>query len=132
MIKKFDIADSKMAEETLNIQLSAYMIEAKLLNSYQIPPLKDTVETLQQCGESFYGYFSNEELFGLMAIKNVRGVIDIHRLAVHPKYFRKGIAKMLLSHLENEIREATSIIVSTGSKNVPAIRFYERMGFYKT
>ncbi|WP_157059235.1 GNAT family N-acetyltransferase [Viridibacillus arvi] len=42
--------------------------------------------------------------------------MDIHRLIVHPKYFRKGIAKMLLDFIECNIEGIKTIIVTTGSK----------------
>jgi hypothetical protein len=32
-------------------------VEANIIGSYAIPPLKDTVDKLQQCGESFFGYY---------------------------------------------------------------------------
>jgi hypothetical protein len=33
-----------------------------MIDSVEIPPLKDTVDTLQQCEENFYGYYINGEL----------------------------------------------------------------------
>lgn len=65
-------------------------------------------------------------------MKNENGLVDIHRLAVHPKYFRKGIAQRLLDFIERDLKDWTMIVVSTGSKNEPAIKFYEKNGFLKT
>ena len=111
LIEKIDITNPKFAEEVLNIQIPSYMIEAELINFYEIPPLKDTVDTLQQCGETFYGYYLNEELSGVISIKIANGVLDIHRLMVHPKHFRKGIAKMLLDFIERCEKGIERIIV---------------------
>ena len=132
MINKIDITDPKLAKEVLNIQISSYKVEAELIDFYEIPPLKDSIDTLQQCGETFYGYYLDEELCGVISIKVEKCVMDIHRLMVHPKHFRKGIAKMLLNFIESNENGITTIIVSTGSKNTPAIHFYEKSGFSKT
>ncbi|CAH0315953.1 putative N-acetyltransferase YvbK [Peribacillus sp. Bi96] len=129
MIKKIDMTNPKLAEDVLNIQLPSYMVEAELIHFYEIPPLKDTVDTLQQSGETFYGYYLNDELSGVISIKVEKGIIDIHRLMVHPTHFRKGISKMLLEFIENNEKDIETIIVSTGSKNTPAINFYEKNGF---
>ncbi|MFJ7183781.1 GNAT family N-acetyltransferase [Lysinibacillus xylanilyticus] len=132
MITKIDITNLKFAEEVLNIQIASYKVEAEIIDFYDIPPLKDTVYTLQQCGETFFGYYLNEELCGVISIKVVNSIIDIHRLMVHPKHFKKGIAKMLLDFIENDIEGFEKIIVSTGSKNTPAVTFYLKNGFSKT
>ncbi|MCS1384528.1 GNAT family N-acetyltransferase [Lysinibacillus sphaericus] len=132
MIKKVDITNLKLAEEVLNIQIPSYKIEAEIIDFYDIPPLKDTVYTLQQCGETFFGYYVKEELCGVISIKVENGIIDIHRLMVHPKHFKKGIAKILLDFIENANEGFETIIVSTGSKNTPAVTFYLKNGFSKT
>jgi predicted acetyltransferase len=41
---------------------------------------------------------------------------------VHPKEFRKGIAKELLQFVEKGNIGYGKMIVSTGSKNIPAIK----------
>jgi ribosomal protein S18 acetylase RimI-like enzyme len=56
--------------------------------------------------------------------------MDIHRLIVDPDHFRKGIAQSLLSYAERQ-EGIKRINVSTGSKNTPAVRFYEKNGFQK-
>jgi len=132
LIKKIDITNLKFVEEVLNIQIPSYKVEAEIIDFYDIPPLKDTVYTLQQCGETFFGYYLNEELCGVISIKVENSIIDIHRLMVHPKHFKKGIAKMLLDFIENDIEGFEKIIVSTGSKNTPAVTFYLKNGFSKT
>lgn len=132
MIKKIDITNSKLTEEVLSIQLSSYRVEAELIKFYDIPPLKDTVSILQRCGETFYGCYVDGELGGVISIKVEDGLIDIHRLMVHPKHFRKGIASRLLEFVESNGDGDETLIVSTGSKNAPAIYFYEKSGFVKT
>ena len=128
MIKIIDISNSKNAEDVLNIQIPSYKVEAEIIGSYEIPPLKDTVYTLQHCGETFFGYYENEELCGVISIKVDGDGVDIHRLIVHPNHFRKGIAQMLLNFIETKFHGET-IKVATGSKNIPAVSFYKKNGF---
>lgn len=128
MIKEINISNRKNAEKVLNVQIPSYKVEAEIIGSYEIPPLKDTVDTLQQCGETFFGYYFNVELWGAISIKVENDKVDIHRLIVHPSHFRKGIAQRLLNFLESNI-DFKTIKVATGSKNTPAVRFYKKNGF---
>lgn len=132
MIKKMDITKPSLAKEVLKIQIPSYKVEAELIGFDEIPPLKDTVETLQRCEEIFYGFYKNEQLSGAISIKIENGVMDIHRLFVHPKQFKKGIAKKLLDFVQTNETGFETIIVTTGSSNVPAINFYQKNGFLKT
>ena len=132
LIKKIDITDPEIAEEVLSVQLPSYRVEAELIDCHDIPPLRDTISTLQRCGETFYGCYVDEDLGGVISIKLEEGLIDIHRLMVHPKHFRKGIARRLLEFIESDGEGDETLIVSTGSKNAPAIYFYEKSGFVKT
>ena len=54
MIKKIDITNPIFAKEVLNVQIPAYKVEAEIIDYYDIPPLRDTVETLQQSQETFF------------------------------------------------------------------------------
>lgn len=129
MILQIDVTNPLTANEVLAVQIPSYTVEAKLINFYDIPALKDSVETLQKCGESFYGYYEQGILVGAISLKVDGGVVDIHRLIVHPEHFRKGIAKQLLNFVMKEIQDIHTIIVSTGSKNSPAVLFYLKNGF---
>ncbi|MER2040523.1 GNAT family N-acetyltransferase [Desemzia incerta] len=128
MIKKIDLKNSEQAKEVLQLQISAYKVEAELIEYDAIPPLKDTIETLQQTDELFYGIYEQNELFGAISIKIDHHIMDIHRLVVHPKNFRKGYAQMLLDFIEKEFI-VDKIIVSTGCKNLPAVSFYKKNQF---
>ncbi|MER2090051.1 MAG: GNAT family N-acetyltransferase [Sporosarcina sp.] len=132
MIKKIDIKDSTVAKELVKVQIPSYLVEAKLINFFDIPPLNDTIESLQQCGESFYGYFINDGLCGAISVKVENEVINIHRLLVHPEHFRKGIAKMLVRFIETLSENCTVITVSMDSENTPAVNFYSNNGFLIT
>lgn len=92
-----DISIRDEAKDVLNIQIPSYKVEAKIIGYDEIPPLKDTVKTLQECEEIFFGYYEDKELCGAVSVKVDDKVVDIHRLIVHPTHFRKGIAQKLLN-----------------------------------
>ncbi|TDL30876.1 GNAT family N-acetyltransferase [Jeotgalibacillus sp. S-D1] len=129
MIKRMNAADYKTAEELLRLQLPAYQVEAEIIGYEDLPPLRDTVESLMHCEETFFGYFIDQELCGAISFKTEKEEIDIHRLIVHPNHFRKGIAQKLLDFVIEDQKDMKSIIVSTGTKNKPAVHFYQKNGF---
>lgn len=128
MIKKFDIRNTKNAKDLLTIQIPSYKVEAEIIGYDDIPPLKDTVNTLKQCGETFFGYYIKEELCAAISVKVIDNEVDIHRLIVHPDHFRKGIAQKLLTFIEGQF-DTMKITVATGSKNSPAVTLYMKNGF---
>ena len=129
MIEKLIIDNDAIALEVLTLQKSSYAIEAEIIKSINIPLLKETIENLLKCDEEFYGYFIDKKLVGLVSYKVVGEVLDIHRLAVHPQYFKRGIAKELIEYVENTVTDVKKEIVSTGKDNYPAIKLYEKSGF---
>jgi ribosomal protein S18 acetylase RimI-like enzyme len=132
MIKILDITDVDVAGSVLSIQLPAYNIEAKLLNFYDIPPLHETVNSLLESNETFYGYYQEEELAGVISISVDEPLLTICRLIVNPVHFRKGIGRALLQHVFDAYPEASQFKVGTGEKNEPAVRLYKSFGFQET
>lgn len=128
MIKIIDISVNDNAKDVLDIQIPSYMVEAEIIGTKEIPPLRDTVKSLQKCGEVFFGYYEDEDLCGAISLKIENNVADIHRLIVHPTHFRKRIAQKLLDFVINNY-EVKKIKVATGSKNTPAVSFYIKNGF---
>ncbi|OKO94812.1 Protein export cytoplasm protein SecA ATPase RNA helicase [Geobacillus proteiniphilus] len=57
MMIELNIADYETAVKVLHLQPRAYTIEAKIIGSTALPPLHDTIASLQRCGERFFGYF---------------------------------------------------------------------------
>ncbi|MFT9600703.1 GNAT family N-acetyltransferase [Mesobacillus sp.] len=113
--------------EVLDLQRKSYKIEADLIGTDEIPPLKETFEQLQGCGETFIGCYIDGKLAGAISYLKKGKVLDIYRMMVHPEFFRRGIAKKLIAQLEQI--GYSEMIVSTGAANTPAIELYEKLGF---
>jgi len=130
-IVRLDIRDRGIAEEIWALQHPAYRLEAELIGVSDLPPLRDTVETLQGCGEMFLGCLNEEdELVGAVSYEREReGGCTICRLMVHPDHLRRGVGTMLLERLLSE--EPPSLVwdVTAEVRNYPALALYERFGF---
>lgn len=128
MIHKLLSNSYEVATSILQVQIPAYTIEADYINSTAIPRLYDTVNDIQNCGETFYGYFSENKLVGFISFIEEE-VIDIHRLVVSPDFFKQGIATKLLLYIFNMFPSSMTYIVQTGKANTPAITLYKKHGF---
>ncbi len=131
MIKRIDIKNPVILDQIITLQRASYLIEAEMIDFYEIPPLIETKAELLQCRESFYGYFTEDRLVGLLSYTVDKQILDICRIAVHPDYFRKGIADALLSQALT-LPDIKKALVATGQKNLPAVRLYQKHGFIQT
>lgn len=129
MIHKLLSHSYEVATSILQVQMPAYTIEADYINSTAIPRLYDTVNDIQNCGETFYGYFSENKLVGFISFIHEENLIDIHRLVVSPDFFKQGIATKLLLYIFNMFPSSMTYIVQTGKANTPAIALYKKHGF---
>lgn len=127
-IAGLDVKDPATAREICALEREAYGVEARLIGFDGIPPLSDTPEALAESREVFCGCYAGGELAGLISFTLDGGTLDICRVAVHPRFFRRGVASGLLRFAES--REGVSrIIVSTGRDNAPAVSLYLKHGF---
>lgn len=124
MIKKIDFEDSKIVRKLFELQNAAYLIEAQIINFFEIPPLKESLQEFRECGEEFLGYFINNELAGAISYTVENDQLTICRMVVHPDHFRKGIAQKLLETMELNNPSCTSYKVATGRENTPAKNLY--------
>jgi ribosomal protein S18 acetylase RimI-like enzyme len=126
-----DINDPATAEAVLALQRRAYRVEADLIGSQAIPPLRETLEELQACGESFLGAFIDGRLAAAISWRFDAATIDIHRLIVDPDQFRRGLGTALVRSLLESEPGAARAIVQTGAENEPAAALYLREGFQR-
>ncbi|MGE7930179.1 GNAT family N-acetyltransferase [Lysinibacillus xylanilyticus] len=129
MIKIIDFQNIHTLTKLFELQRASYYVEAELIGFFDLPPLKETFEEFQHCGEIFLGYFEEDELAGALSFKIEREELTICRMVVHPNHFRKGIAQMLLNNLEENNQESTILKVSTGKENSPAKSLYLKNGY---
>ncbi|HEY8909456.1 MAG TPA: GNAT family N-acetyltransferase [Desulfosporosinus sp.] len=128
MFRYLIIEDNDQARQLLALQKISYKVEADLIRYSDLPPLNDTLEILQNSKETFCGYYDGARLVGAISYERRGDVLDICRLMVHPEFFRREIAQTMLQEIDG-MEKAEIMTVSTGSKNIPALKFYQRYGF---
>jgi ribosomal protein S18 acetylase RimI-like enzyme len=128
-VRPLDLADADVAGVVLELQRRSYAVEARLIGSGRIPPLHESLEELQACGETFLGACVDGRLAAVVSWRFDGATIDVHRLAVHPDFFRRGIGVALLRAALRSEPEARRAIAQTGAANDPAKRLYVGEGF---
>lgn len=126
---RLDLADAAIARAILDLQREAYAVEAALIGDDRIPMLTETLEELRAAGLEWLGVNDAAGLAGAISWKELAdGAIDIHRLVVAPRAFRRGVATALLDTLDSAY-PGRRVLVSTGRANAPAVALYRRRGF---
>jgi ribosomal protein S18 acetylase RimI-like enzyme len=128
-LERLDLKDRSVANAVLELQRDAYAVEAALIGSGGIPALTETLEAVRAADEEWLGAFDGPRLSGAVSWRTLDdGTIDIHRLVVAPRAFRRGIATALLDELDRTFPDRP-MVVSTGSANEPALALYRVRGF---
>jgi ribosomal protein S18 acetylase RimI-like enzyme len=128
-VRPLDLADAGVAARVLELQRRSYAVEARLIGSDRLPPLHESLEELQACGETFLGAYVDDRLVAVISWKFDGATIDLHRLAVDPDSFRRGVGAALVRATLRSEPEAQRAIVQTGAANEPAKELYRGEGF---
>jgi ribosomal protein S18 acetylase RimI-like enzyme len=130
-VERLNLSVLETAEQLWAMQHAAYREEAKRIGVADLPPLKDTMASLQASKETFYGCFSEDgDLTGAISTEEeAPGKTVICRMMVRPDQFRRGIGSLLLEHVISEAAPVGELSVTAEIRNEPALRLYERYGF---
>ncbi|KMY22014.1 GNAT family N-acetyltransferase [Bacillus pumilus] len=129
MIVNLDQTIGDVAKQILHIQLAAYQQEAEQIGYADLPPLKETFQDVMKAKEQFIGFEQKGILLGVASYEEQKDYLIISRLAVHPKALKQGIGTRLMSTI---MEKNVPIELTTGQKNTPAKRLYEKLGFVET
>ena len=123
--KKSDLAT------ILVLQKQCYQQEAAIYEDYQIPPLVQTIQSIQTDFEQqvFLKLVEQEQIIG-----SVRGYIEkdickVGRLIVHPDFQNKGYGKQLMKAIEKEFPTANQFELFTGHRSIKNLSFYKKLGY---
>lgn len=127
-IKRADKADLKAI---LELQYLAYQSEAKLFNNPDIPPLKQTLEDVEQDYEKgiiLKATDENNKIIGSVRAYCENDTVFIGKLMVNPQNQRNGIGTKLLLAIEKEY-SGKRYELFTSSRSRKNISLYERLGY---
>ncbi len=126
MIGPLDVSNRNLADRIVDIQRAAYAVEAQLMQFDGIPQLHESPSDIMMLTHlQWAGSFEDGTLVGLTAWTSRDSVVDIDRLAVDPRFARRGHGRRLVVFACGE----SDAVVSTGAANTPARSLYETLGF---
>lgn len=126
-------AEESDLQTILELQHLAYLSEARLLNDYTIPPLRETMEdTRKQFSESVIlkAVTQSGDIVGSVRGRLAGETLFVGKLMVHPDHQGKGIGGRLLREIEIAC-PAARYELFTSSKSVRNIALYERLGYVR-
>jgi len=126
-------AEESDLKTILELQYLAYQSEAELLNNFEIPPLKQTLDEVER--EYKKGLFlkavdESEKIIGSVRAYTEKNTTYIGKLIVHPENQSQGIGTKLVQKIEKEC-PAVRYEIFTSDKSMRTIRLYEHLGYVK-
>ena len=118
-------------QEILALQYIAYQSEARLFNSTDIPPLKQTIDEVRN--EFDNGIFlkavdESGNIIGSVRAYEKDNTVYIGKLMVQPNMQKKGLGTKLLLEIEKQYPNKRYELF-TSTKSISNIRLYEKFGY---
>ncbi|MDQ4076976.1 MAG: GNAT family N-acetyltransferase [Chloroflexota bacterium] len=129
MITIVNHSDRSTATQLFTLQQASYTLESQLIDYPALPPLHETPEEIRRSPETFLVYQEDSHILGALSFTSSPSTVEIGRLVVSPKHLRRGIARALLTAVEQHAPQPGLILVSTAEKNVPAVTLYQQHGY---
>jgi len=123
------------ANGILKVQKLAFQLEAEIHWNFSIPPLIQTIESIQKefSHFQFYKAIIGENIIASVKVQIIKNnILWIARLIVHPEYQNLGIGKKLMQFVEDKYNNVTAFELFTAEKSQRNNRFYINMGYVIT
>jgi len=119
------------ANKILNIQKEAFLDQALIYNNYQIPPLTQSLDSIENefNEKTFLKVVSKGQIIGSVRFNDIDGYVTVDRIVVMPEHQNQGIGTMLLKEIESRVPNAVAFQLFTGNKSKRNIHLYKKMGY---
>lgn len=118
-------------EEILTLQKECYISEAEIINDFNIPPLKQTIDSIKD--EYNYSVILkavlNHEIIGSVRGYKKDNTCYIGKVIVKPQHQNKGLGKKLLSSIEDYFSGCEFYELFTGFKSEKNLYIYIKAGY---
>ncbi len=124
-------ANREDLSEILELQYLAYQSEAELFGSKDIPPLKQTLDEVNNefdVGTVLKMTDDTGAIIGSVRAYESDGTAYIGKLMVHPELRRRGLGKRLLNEIE-KYYQGKRYELFTSTRSTDNIRLYESVGY---
>lgn len=121
----------KDLQEILLLQHLAYQSEAALLDNYDIPPLKQTLDEMIEeyhRGTILKMVDADGLIIGSIRAWETNGTVHVGKLMVRPDYRHHGYGTKLLGEIEKHCPQKRYELF-TSTRSIDNIRLYQRMGY---
>lgn len=128
---KIGKAEKGDLQEILDLQYFSYQSEAKLFNSTDIPPLKQTLNEViseYEQGIILKATSSSNEIIGSVRSYEKNDTVYIGKLMVKPSMQGNGIGTKLLNAIEKQYK-GKRYELFTSTKSIKNIDLYTRQGY---
>ena len=115
----------------LDLQKTAYQIEADRYFDLELPPLKQTIEAVRQeyRDHHFLKAVINDRIIGSVRLACKDGTGFIGKLIVHPDFQQHGVGRMLMHEIESTATNITRFELFTGHESTPPLNLYASLGY---
>ena len=128
VIERATISD---AEGILALQKLAYRSEAEIYNDFNIPPMVQTLESIEKDFENqvFLKALIDGRIMGSVRAYSKEGICYIGRLIVHPDFQNQGIGTNLMNKIEKIFGTCQRFELFTGDKSERNLYLYQKLGY---
>ena len=128
---KIDIASKSDLKEILDLQKEVYVSEAQIYNDFNIPPLTETIDEIEESYKNhvFLKASRDGKVLGSVRAIEIDGVCQIGRLIVKQKHQNQGLGAMLLNEIESRFPNSEIYELFTGDKSEKNLYLYQKCGY---
>ena len=128
LIERAAISD---AEEILALQKLAYKSEAEIYNDFNIPPMVQTLESMEKDFENqvFLKALMDGRIIGSVRAHSREGTCYIGRLIVHPDFQNRGFGTKLMNEVEKIFGTSQRFELFTGARSERNLYLYQKLGY---
>jgi ribosomal protein S18 acetylase RimI-like enzyme len=128
IIERATVSD---AEEILALQKLAYRSEAEIYNDFGIPPLIQTLESIQKDfeGQFFFKAVIHGKIIGSVRAYAKEGTCYIGRLIVFPDFQNRGVGTKLMDEIERVFNTCKRYELFTGDRSEKNLHLYQKRGY---
>jgi ech hydrogenase subunit C len=119
--------------EILALQKIAYRSQTEIYGDDSVPALHQTLEQITAEFENtiFLKAVVNGKIIGSIRGRREGDIAHISRVVVHPYFQGKGLAKRLITQIEQELGDVRLFEAFTGHQSTQNINLYGKLGYHQ-
>jgi catechol 2,3-dioxygenase-like lactoylglutathione lyase family enzyme/N-acetylglutamate synthase-like GNAT family acetyltransferase len=124
-------AEEKDLKQILYLQKCCYLAEAEIYNEYNIPPITQTYDGIQNDfkNQTILKLEYKGQIIGSMRAYLESGTCYIGRIIVEPGFQNMGFGKLLLTSIESKFNKANRFELFTGNRSERNLYLYKKCGY---